>query len=278
MSALRIRNYIEQMGTDEERVEQFITICANSQDPQKLVDVIDKIGHIDIPLEELEEHIKLKQAEKETLQHKIEEARAIIDGVSVDKQIIEDYKELKNEMDKYHLEDPKKFLNVLRALKKYKYDDKRIVAEFSNRRSMKKERLGIEFDRRRLEDMITKVKNVLPLAEQLVGFKIGIGEVLAFHSAVHEKADMEKIPLDAAAYRIAEDIGYYRQLGGLKQEQNKAIQHICMLNAFSANKQEAIMALFRLKSMGIDEDQILGVDRFLQQMNNGRQHALHSTP
>jgi hypothetical protein len=278
MSALRIRNYIEQMGTDEERVEQFITICANSQDPQKLVDVIDKIGHIDIPLEELEEHIKLKQAEKETLQHKIEEARAIIDSVSVDKQIIEDYKELKNEMDKYHLEDPKKFLNVLRALKKYKYDDKRIVAEFSNRRSMKKERLGIEFDRRRLEDMITKVKNVLPLAEQLVGFKIGIGEVLAFHSAVHEKADMEKIPLDAAAYRIAEDIGYYRQLGGLKQEQNKAIQHICILNAFSANKQEAIMALFRLKSMGIDEDQILGVDRFLQQMNNGRQHALHSTP
>ncbi|MFY9868724.1 MAG: hypothetical protein WAK17_03310 [Candidatus Nitrosopolaris sp.] len=198
--------------------------------------------------------------------------------MSVDKQIIEDYKELKNEMDKYHLEDPKKFLNVLRALKKYKYDDKRIVAEFSNRRSMKKGRLGIEFDRRRLEDMITKVKNVLPLAEQLVGFKIGIGEVLAFHSAVHEKADMEKIPLDAAAYRIAEDIGYYRQLGGLKQEQNKAIQHICMLNAFSANKQEAIMALFRLKSMGIDEDQILGVDRFLQQMNNGRQHALHSTP
>jgi hypothetical protein len=278
MSALRIRNYIEQMGTDEERVEQFITICANSQDPQKLVDVIDKIGHIDIPLEELEEHIKLKQAEKETLQHKIEEARAIIDSVSVDKQIIEDYKELKNEMDKYHLEDPKKFLNVLRALKKYKYDDKRIVAEFSNRRSTKKERLGIEFDRRRLEDMITKVKNVLPLAEQLVGFKIGIGEVLAFHSAVHEKADMEKIPLDAAAYRIAEDIGYYRQLGGLKQEQNKAIQHICILNAFSANKQEAIMALFRLKSMGIDEDQILGVDRFLQQMNNGRQHALHSTP
>ncbi len=51
-----------------------------------------------------------------------------------------------------------------------------------------------------------------------------------------------------------------------------------MLNALPANKQEAIMALFRLKSMGLYEEQILGVDRFLQQMNNGRQHALHSTP
>ena len=32
--------------------------------------------------------------------------------------------ELRNEMEKYGLEDPKKFLNVLRALKKYKYEDR----------------------------------------------------------------------------------------------------------------------------------------------------------
>jgi transposase-like protein len=43
-----------------------------------------------------------------------------------------------------------------------------IVAEFSIRRSMKKERFGIECDRRRLEERIKKVKDVLPLAEQLV--------------------------------------------------------------------------------------------------------------
>ncbi len=119
--------------------------------------------------------------------------------MNVDRQTIEDYRELRNEMDKYHLEDPKKFLNVLRALEKYKYDYKRIMAEFSVRRSMKKQRLGIEFDRRRLEEMIVKVKDVLPLAEQLIQFRIGIGEVLAFHSAVFEKADMEKIPPDASS-------------------------------------------------------------------------------
>ena len=280
VASIRIKNYIKQIDPDEERVEQFIARCANSQDPQKLVDVLDKIGNIslDVPLVELEQYIKQKQAEKETLQHEIEEARTVIDSVNADRHTIDEYKELKSEMDKYRLEDPKKILNVLRALKKYKFDDKRIVAEFSVRRSMKKERIGIEFDRRRLEERIRKVKDVLPLAEQIMRLKVGIGELLAFHSAVCEKADIEKIPLGAAAYRIAEDIRYYRQLGGLKQEQNKAIQHICMLNAFSANKQEAIMTLFRLKSMGIDEDQILGVDRFLQQMNNGRQHALHSTP
>lgn len=158
MSALRIKNYIRQISTDEERVEQFIAKCAASQDPQKLVDVLDKIGHIDVPLEELEEHIKQKQAEKETVLREIDEARAIIDSVNVDRQIIEDYRELRNEMDKYHLEDSKKLLNVLRALKKYKYDDKRIVAEFSNRRSIKKLKWEIENDRCRLEDRIKNVK------------------------------------------------------------------------------------------------------------------------
>ena len=270
MFILRLKNRIKKLGVDEERVEQFITRCANSQDPQKIIDVVYKIGHIDVPLEELEEHIKQKRAEKETLLHAIDEARAVIHSVNVDKQIIEDFKELKNEMDKYHLEDHKKFLNVLRALKKYKYDDKRIVAEFSNKRSMKKERIEIQNDWRRLEDRIIKVKDVLPLAEQIMRLKVGIVEMLAFHSAVYEKADMEKIPLDAAAYRIAEDIRYYRQLGGLKQELNKATQQICMLNAFAANKQQAIMALFRLQSMGITEDQILNM---AQRMNNGQQYV-----
>ena len=69
-------------------MEQFIIRCANSQDQQKIIDIVDKIGHIDVPLEELDEHIKLKQAEQEILLHEINEARAIIDSVNVDKQTI----------------------------------------------------------------------------------------------------------------------------------------------------------------------------------------------
>jgi hypothetical protein len=51
MSVLRLKNYIKQLGVDKERAEQFITRCAASQNPQKLVDVVGKIGHIDVPLE-----------------------------------------------------------------------------------------------------------------------------------------------------------------------------------------------------------------------------------
>ena len=93
-AALRIRNYVKELGTEEERVEQFIAICGNSHDPEKLVDVLEKIGHIGlhVPLEQLKEHIKQRQAEKERLQHEIDEARDVIDSVDVDKQIIEDFK------------------------------------------------------------------------------------------------------------------------------------------------------------------------------------------
>jgi hypothetical protein len=68
-----------------------------------------------VPLDELEEHINQRQVEKERLQDEIEEALATIQSVNVDRQTIEDYKELKSETDKY-LEDPKKFLKLLRSM------------------------------------------------------------------------------------------------------------------------------------------------------------------
>ena len=189
--------------------------------------------------------------------------------MNVDRQTIEDFKELKVEMGKYHLEDPKKFLNVIGNLKKYKYDDKRIVAEFSTIRSMKKVKWEIDNHRRRLEDRVKKCKDVLPLAEQLMRLNVGIGEFLAFHSAVYEKADMEMIPLDKAAYKVVDDIADYSQLDGLKKEQDRLQQQIYMFNVVMANKQAALMSLFRLQSMGINEDQILNI---AQWMNHRQQH------
>ena len=48
------------------------------------------VHKIDVPLEELEDHIRQKQAEKERLLREIDEARTVIDSVNVDKQTIED--------------------------------------------------------------------------------------------------------------------------------------------------------------------------------------------
>ena len=49
-------------------------------------------------------------------------------------------------------------------------------------------------------------------------------------AAVYEKADMERIPLDTAAYKIVEDIRDYSQLGILKKEQDRLQQQIFLSN------------------------------------------------
>ena len=41
---------LEIISNNLERVDQFIARCANSQDPEKLLDVLEKVGHIDVPL------------------------------------------------------------------------------------------------------------------------------------------------------------------------------------------------------------------------------------
>ena len=92
------------------------------------------------------------------------------------------------------------------------------MAEFSVRRSTKK------------RGVYSKViKDVLPLAEQPIRFTIGIGEILEFHSAVFEKVDVEKISINVAAYRIAEDVRYYRQLAGLNKNMTKTINRSACL-------------------------------------------------
>ena len=44
------------------------------------------------------------------------------------------------------------------------------------------------------------------MCKQIVDLRIGIGELIAFHTAVCEKAEMLNIPRESAAYRVIEDI------------------------------------------------------------------------
>ncbi len=47
----------------------------------------------------------------------------------------------------------------------------------------------IERDSRRLiNGRLMKLRDMLPLAEQLIQFRVSIGEILAFHAAVYKKA------------------------------------------------------------------------------------------
>jgi hypothetical protein len=111
----------------------------SSSDPDSLIKVAGQIAQIsDIPLSELEEKVRQKQAEKERLERKVEEflseakkreAQATIDRVNVDKKLAEEYAQMKAEMQRYGIgpEDPKRFSRLIEVLQRGNYDCAKIL-------------------------------------------------------------------------------------------------------------------------------------------------------
>ena len=127
----------------------------------------------------------------------------------------------------------------------------------------------LQNDCKMLEERMARCQSVLPLAEQISRLRIGIGELLAFHTAVSEKAEIQNLSMESAAYRVIEDIHEYNRLGGMKKQLSDVAMQIYALNQFSARQNNAIMALFKLQSLGVTEDQILSVCRFFEEYGSG---------
>ena len=117
-SNIRLNNYIEKLGADEDQIETFIANLANSPEPEKLIDVANQVAPSSrsesIPLEELEGHIKQKKEEKQMLEDEIKQARAILENTNVEVQTINDYKQLKADLGKHNLsfEDPERLVRT----------------------------------------------------------------------------------------------------------------------------------------------------------------------
>ena len=172
---------------------------------------------------------------------------------------------MRAEMQRYGIgpEDPGKIQACLQRLKDANYNAEEVIAGYANMETLRKERMDLDEERRAFEARLATVKDVLPLAEQITQRKIGIGELLAFYSAVCEKADMERIPLDTAAYKIVEEIRDYLGLGGLKKEQNRLQQQIFMLNMFMGTRQAALESLIRLQILGVRDDEIQNMAKLI---------------
>ena len=137
MTALRIKNYVTRLGNvSEEQIEPFIANLVSSPNPASLIKVAAQVAQIsDISLSELEEKVKQKQAEKETLQREIDEGRAILDGVYEDVEsrtkLLEEYAQMRAEMRRYGIgaEDPRKIQTCFQRLKSCVYGEMSILCK-----------------------------------------------------------------------------------------------------------------------------------------------------
>src|SRR5215467_3360544 len=278
-SCIRVNNYIQSLGANanQSTLESLIANLADypDRDPAKLIEAASQISESDISLEKLEEHVNALKSEKETLQREIDEKRATLDGVYADvesrRKLVEEYAQMRVDMRRYGIgpEDPRKIQTCFQQLKDANYKAEEVIAGYANMQTLRKERMELDEERRALEARLTKVKDALPLAEQITRLNIGVGELLAFHCAVYEKADMEKISLDTAAYKIVEDIRNYSQLGGLKKEQHRLQQQIFMSQMFIGSRQATLESLAKLQSLGVKDEVIQNMARLIDLVKLG---------
>jgi hypothetical protein len=208
--------------------------------------------------------VKQKEEEKQRLEEEIKHRRSILESTNVEIQTINEYKQLK-ELSRHRLssEDPDKLLTLLNNIKQYRYDPKKVVAEFSSIKSLKRREKALQNNCKMLDERMARCQSVIPLCEQIVWLRIGIGELLAFHTAVSEKAEMQNLSMDAAAYRVIENILDYDKLGGMKKQQSNVAMQIYTLNQFSRSQNKAIAALLKLQVLGITHDEIVKVYEYV---------------
>ena len=116
------------------------------------------------------------------------------------------------------------------------------------------------------ERRAARYQHTLPISEQFVSFGIGIDPVIAFNILVTETAETNNIPISAAAFRVIKEIEDYREVIGLKKELSRLSWQIYTMNEILGRKNNAVMALLKLQSRGVTEDQIL---RFFEEYGCG---------
>jgi hypothetical protein len=270
-SNLRLRNFITRLGPDvtESQVEQYIANLSGSPNPQSLIKAAEQIAQIsDVPLSELEERIKTRQAELQALeaekvqiQKGIEEGRKILDAINVDKKAAEDFLELKEEMIQCGIgpADSPRFLNAVHIFKKYGYDPSKIMNAFLEVEDVKRLKRETDSKCRTLDARMEEVKDTLPWAKQMHDLGVSFEQFFVFTDIVREFAEEERMHPKAACYRVVQDLRFLiHQFGGLNRAIQQAQQTLAVMDAFTATKQRAVMTLMALESNGWTFQDIVG--------------------
>jgi hypothetical protein len=276
---LRLYDYIKKLGVDGDQIESFFVNCmngANSLPPEKIIDLTNQLFEVakseSIPLVEVPVCIKQKFDDKQKLEEKIKEADATLQSKNVDIETINEYNQLKAGLSKHNLslEDPTRLLSILQTIKQIGYEPQKIVARFSYIESLRQTEKALKNNCKMLEKRAARYQHILPVSEQFVSFGIGIDPLIAFDILVTETAETYNILISTAAFRVIKEIEDYRKIIGLKRELSRLAVQIYSMNEILGRKNNAVMALLKLQSHGVTEDQILSMYSFFEK-NGGMQ-------
>jgi hypothetical protein len=111
---------------------------------------------------------------------------------------------------------------------------------------------------------ISKYKDVVLLAEDIVAWGIGIDELLTLKIGMNQAAKHYNLPPLAATLRLIDDIKKYNKINGLKEELSTLYLQKYTLDQACSHQSQSLIALAKLKSYGLTEDRILQLSNFLE--------------
>jgi hypothetical protein len=268
-SSLRTNNYVQKLGANQEQIETFISNLANSPEPENLIDIANQIAQISrsesISLEELGNRVKEKEEEKQMLEEEIKQRRAILESANVDITALNEFKKLKEQLgaNGLSLKDPQILLSILKTIREIGYDPQKIVREFQKIKSFRETEQHLNNNCKALEARAAQCRYVLPMCEQIMRIGIGLPELLAFHTAVVNKAERDNLSREAAAYRVMEEIEDYNKSGGMKKQLSALAMQIFTMDQFLGRRNKAFTSLLNMQGYGIGDDEIVRIGEFL---------------
>ena len=186
-------------------------------------------------------------------------------------ETIDEHIHLNEELNKHGLstKDIGKLVNVIKNMEQEGYDTKKIVAKARNIKSLKDNEKHLKNNCEMLAKRVDKHRQILPLAEKITAMKISMVELLVFDDAVYDRAEQYNLPIPAAAFQIINDINDYNKLGGLKKQLETLSAQVYTVKEVCSHQNQAMVALLKLKSYGITEEDILNLSNYLERnMNN----------
>ena len=268
---IRLHRYFKESGAAEDKIESFIDNINSSNVPHETItELVNQLFNISkresIPLDQVSGYIDKKLEEKQKIDEQIKEADAILQSKNVSIDAINEHIQLKEELNKYRLstKDIRKLLNLLVAVKEYKYDPGKIVAKLRNIKRLKNKEHRLKTSCEMLSKKEAKYKEVIPLANLIWDLHIGKNELISFKIAVNDTAETYGITHSSAALDVINLIIDHNKKGQLKRELSELTLQKYAIERFCSSHSQAIMALLNLQNRGITEERIILLNNFLE--------------
>jgi len=168
-----------------------------------------------------------------------------------------------------------RLVNLLETAKEYRYSPGKIVAKLRSIKRLENKENKLKTSCEALSKQADKYKGIIPLAQIIWDLHIGKNELISFKVAVCEAADLFGFPRSTAAVYVLNTLKEYNKIGALKKELSSLYLQKYAVEEFCSRRSQVIMALTNLRSHGIDEEQIMAVNNFLE--SNGYKASSYTT-